>query len=465
MRIWLSAAAILLAGIVAGVLLAAGASADAWSTASELAACAPASAPKVVFPFSAPNARSGAGAIVWLGPAPGCSSATAVIDAAAIGDDDEPGAARVLARAAAGSLVAPLYALGTTAGEIVTVAGSSAASVLGAPAALLGEGSASGAAGKPAGLGGSDALVATMNGFIGDADVAAVAPAPGGGYEIVVRAQRHFAHALKGHRTLPIGRGAVSALAIGMDFRADRLLVWAQRGHLWAQYVNNRGRVKSRQLLGPAGYDPQISAVLSDDDRAFVIWTDEPAPGASGRTRVLLAHSAIGPRFHGARTVASFLEPSGVRLSPGCVAAERLSSEGVALLWPAIVGGHYVVQGAGVTQTGLLPVSTLSEPGEDVRLGAVATGPDSEIVVVVEVAPRTASGFESSQQELLATRSNLVHDSTGPGFGPLSELASAGANSDPSVGVDPANDAALVAWQSGTGAQARVEYSLGSGAS
>ena len=126
-----------------------------------------------------------------------------------------------------------------------------------------------------------------------------------------------------------------------------------------------------------------LAAVLSDNDHAFAMWTDEPPPGVGGATQVLLAHSAVGPTFHRTRTLASFTEPTGVRLTPGAVGAERLSDEGVALLWPAMVSGNYVVEAAGVSETGVRPPSILSESGQDVRLAAVATGPEDEFVVVV----------------------------------------------------------------------------------
>jgi hypothetical protein len=249
-----------------------------------------------------------------------------------------------------------------------------------------------------------------------------------------------------------------------MDFRADRLVIWAQDGSVWAQYVDNAGYRKAVQRLGPSGYDPQISAVLSDDDRAFVIWTDEPPSGTGGVSTVLLAHSATGPRFDGTQTLASFTEPPDVRLSPGSVAAERLSNEGVVLLWPTMAAGNYEVEAAGATESGLMPTSVLSEPGQDVRLGAVATGPESEVVVVVEVAPRTATGFDQAHQELLATRSGLVHGTGGVGFGTLDVIAPAGQNIDPAVAVDPSDDTAVVAWQTSSAAGVpQVDYSIGAG--
>ncbi|MGD0980287.1 MAG: hypothetical protein ABR946_02275 [Solirubrobacteraceae bacterium] len=464
MRIWLSALAVAGVALAASVVLAsAGASPDSWSAPATLPTCGAASRPKVVFPFSAPDRLVGSGAIVWLGTA-SCGAAATTIEIANVDGADRPQAPRaLLAGAVAGArLVAPLYAVGTATGEIIAVAGSAEASVLGSPEAVAADGFATGVVERLRLLGGPDTPLATMDGFIGDADLATLASAAGGGYEIVVRAQRHYAEALHGRRILRVGDARPTALAIGMDFRADRLVVWAQGGEVWAQDITNDGRTRARQLLGPSGYAPQIAALLSDDDRAFVIWTDEPPPGAGGATQVLLAHSAVGPTFHGARTLASFTEPAGVRLTAGSVAAERLSDEGVALLWPAMANGNYVVDAAGVTQTGVRPPSILAEPGQDVRLAAVATGPENEFVVVVALAPRTASGFEQSHQELLATRSNVVRGTTGLGFGPLAVIAPSGPNIDPSVAIDPDTDAALAAWQTTIAGTPKVEYAVGS---
>jgi hypothetical protein len=465
MRIWLSAVAVAGTAVAASVVLAAaGASPDSWSAPATLSTCGAARLPSVVFPFKAPDRLVGSGAILWLGAA-ACGDAATTIGIADLDGDDRPGAPRpLLGGAVAGTrLVAPLHALGTATGEIIAVAGSAVTSALGSPEAVAADGFATGALERLRPLGGPDTLVATMDGFIGDADVATLAQAPDGGYEIVVRAQRHYAQGLHGRRSLRVGSARPNALALGMDYRADRLVVWAQGGHVWAQDITNDGRVRARQLLGPSGYAPQIAAVLSDDDRAFVIWTDEPPRGTGGTAEVLLAHSAVGPTFHGAKVLASFTEPAGVRLTPGAVGAERLSDEGVALLWPTIANGHYVVEAGGVTESGVRPPSTLSEDGQDVRLAAVATGPENELVVVLALAPRTASGFDQSDQALLATRSNVVRGTTGLGFGPLAVIAAAGPNVDPSVAIDPDTDTALLAWQTSVAGVAQVEYAVGSG--
>jgi hypothetical protein len=418
-----------------------------WSPATALASCGAATTPRIAFPDSAPNAASGPGALVWLGDA--CSSGAPSLDGAVLRADvpQRPAAlsVRPLARFAA--------LAGTTQGQLVALAGAGGR-------AILAEGRATRRFAILEPLAGSDSPVAIQTGFIGDVDVATVARTARG-YAIVIRAQRHFRHRFGRAIRIPAGRAAPTALAIGMDYRADRLIVWDERGELYARYVTNANHVKARQRLGPAGYAPQIAAVLSDDDRAFVIWTDEPAPGTPGTARVLLAHSAVGPHFHHHTTLASFPESATLRLTAPAVAAERLSSEGVALIWPALGhSGRLVLDAAAALSTGRVRTpNVVSIAGRDVRLGAVATGPDNEFVALLEVAPRTSSGFDASHQAIFAIRSNVVADPGGLGFGALTQLAPPGPNSAPAVAIDPASDHALAAWQVGS---ASIDWSLGS---
>lgn len=418
-----------------------------WSPATALRTCGAATTPRVVFPESAPDARSGPGAIVWLGTA--CPSGPATLDAAVLSADSP--------RPPASLTTTPLDRFaalaGTTHGQLVAVAGA-----VGRP--VLGEGRATRGFATLKPLRGHDSLIATQTGVLGDVDVATVRRTATG-YAIEIRAQRHYQHHFGRTVAIRAGPAAPSALAIGMDYRANRLIVWDERGELYARYITNKNHVKARQTLGPAGYAPRLATVLSDDDRAFVIWTNEPPRGTAGSAKVLLAHSAIGPRFHGYRTLASFPESATLRLGAGAVGAERLSGEGVALLWPTLTqSGNLALDAAAAVSNGKVRApNVVSLAGEDVRLGAVATGPDNELVALVEVAPRTGAGFDANHQAIYAIRSNVVRDPGGLGFGALTELAPPGPNSAPAVAIDPANDHALAAWQTGS---ASIEWSLGS---
>jgi hypothetical protein len=72
-------------------------------------------------------------------------------------------------------------------------------------------------------------------------------------------------------------------------------------------------------------------------------------------------------------------------------------------------------------------------------------------------------GFDQSHQQLLTTRSNEVRDPGGLGFGPLTQLAAAGPNSDPAVAVDPDTDTAVAAWQTTLYGVPAIDWSAGSG--
>ena len=105
----------------------------------------------------------------------------------------------------------------------------------------------------------------------------------------------------------------------------------------------------------------------------------------------------------------------------------------------------------------MLTPATISEIGADLRLTALATGPRNDVVAVLERAPRADSGFDLNQQAILAARSL-------PGGGVAFEdpalLAPEGANSAPSVGVDPVSDRAVVAWQTVVGGNDEIAYAV-----
>jgi hypothetical protein len=457
------AAGALILTIIVLVASAPGASAQSWTAPATLSTCGPATAPKVAFAFKSPLRRVRDGAIVWLGLSPSCTdvgTGKTSVDIAALGSADLPGtpSAFTAGKAAEVGLLAPLSATITAHGKIVVIAGSSTLSTLGSPAGVFGEGYATGTFRSLKPVAGPADLVATATGVIGDSDIASVIVTARGQHFILLRAQRHYAHAFAAPYVLPTGAGPITALALGMDFRADTIVVWAQDGEIWARWVSNVGALGPRQLLGPSGFAPQISAVLSDDNRSFVIWSDEPAPGVAGLTRIYLDHSAPGPIFHGASVLSAYSEPSDVRLRPGALALVRLSGEGVVAVWPTLLGGFYVVDAGSVDTPQLRNPSVLSEPSQDVRLGAIAAGPRNDVAVLVEVAPRLSNGWDATQQQILATRSNQT-PGPGLGFAPLSELTSPGTNSAPSIAIDPDSDVAVAAWQSALFGVPSVQWS------
>jgi hypothetical protein len=318
------------------------AAAATWTGPATLATCAPAMNPSVVFPFSSPSQRSGRGAILWLGGAPSCSGSgaqPATLNSASLHSNDAPSAPRAIV--SHHHLVGPLATATTTGGQIVAVAGDTGAPSGGLPGALFGEGRAGGSLHSLAELGGAAELVATANGYIGDADVANTVTAVGGEQLIELREQRHYATSFSAPVVLDEGFAPITALTVAMDFRADSIVLWAQGGEAHAQWISNAGHASPPQVLGPIGYAPQLAAVLSDNNHAFVMWTNEPAPGAPGLSRIYLDHSGdnvtFGPHPH---TLAAFAEPPAQRLTPHSIAMVRMTpSEGVLAAWTLVHAG------------------------------------------------------------------------------------------------------------------------------
>jgi hypothetical protein len=440
---------------VALALATAGASAATWSPPATLRTCAPARDPQVVFPSSEPSQSSGRGAILWIGSPPGCAiSGALALDTATLHTSDQPSVARRVSDSL--GLEPPLEALGTTAGQLVAAVGSPAG-----PA--LHEGTAGSRLRFAGRLGPPGSSVAVADGYIGDADVVSTTLVAGH-RAIQLRAQRHYAHSFAGPVTMLEGPAPISSLTVALDFRADSIVVWVQGGRVRAQWVSNGGDPGAPQVLGPAGYRTPIAAVLSDDNRAFVIWVDQPPPGSDAPSTVYLDHSAGSVSFSAPpHAIATLLQPPAQRVGPGAVALVRMTpSEGVLAAWPVLLDGDYAVQAAGLTSSQVLPPATISQVGADLRLAALATGPRNDAVAVLERAPRTASGFDPDQQAILAART-VPGGPGGVAFEQPAQLAPEGANSAPAVGVDPASDRAVVAWQAVIGGEPEIGYAIRGG--
>jgi hypothetical protein len=429
--------------------------ASRWTAARTLRTCAPATAPKVVFPYSRPSVGSGSGAIVWLGGAPHCGRAARAgtnLDVAALQSDDALSAPRAWWRGT--GLVGPLETAATTKGQIVAAVGDG-------KSAVYGETTAGAGLSTLTPLGGPPSLVATANGYLGDAAIISTVSGVSG-QRIALRVQRWYERSFAAPISFTVGRAPITALLVAMDFRADSLIVWAQSGTVYERWISNHGRIFPSRALGPSGYAPQFAAVLSDNDRAFVMWTDEPPAGAAGGARIFLEHSSDKVTFGTPRVLASFTEPARQRLTPGSIALVRITpSEGVTAAWTSVsAAGNYMVSAAALTSHGgTLPAATIAQRGTDLRLAALATGPHYDIVAVLESSPRAAGGFDAAHQAILGSRTV----SGGPGgfsFEAPAELAAPGRNGAPAVAIDPDTDRTVVAWQTSAGGRPAVAYAV-----
>ena len=377
------------------------------------------------------------------------------LNTATLHTSDRPSVAR--SALDAGRLSAPLAAAATTSGQLVALAG-------GVRGTLLAEGSAGARLARIATIGALGTAYAAADGYIGDADVVSVETIDGR-QAIELRAQRHYASSFAAPVSMLEGTGPITSLSVALDFRADSLVVWAQSGKVHAQWVSNAGSASPPQVLGPAGYDPQIAAVLSDDNRAFVLWSHQPPPGSSAQTTIYLDHSANSVIFSARpRAIATLIQPPAQRLGAGAVALVRMTpSEGVLAVWPIILDGDYAVSAAGLTSAKVLAPATISQIGADLRLAALATGPRNDVVVVLERAARApAGGFDQTQQAILAART-VPGGPGGIAFEAPVLLAPEGPNSAPAVAIDPDSDRAVLVWQTVLGGADQIAYAVRGG--
>jgi hypothetical protein len=440
------------------------ASPPAWSNPSTLAECDLANGPQVAFPSASPSTPTGAGAIVWASdpstcgvPTPPVAHAPWGLSVAALGPTDR--ARLTSTRSLAGSSGVNSVAVGGTFGRVAVAVApdGSGASAHGGIAVL--QGRASEPLGPPMLLTGAQPPFALTRAYLGDVAIATVVPGPA----IAVRLERYFRPGFARARLIPISAGRVTALTATMDYRADVLLVWQQSDAIYAHMLRASGRPDPTQRVAPSGPDPQLHALVSDNDHGMIAWSSsDDAKRSRARTRVYLDLSAAGVRFGSPQLLASFADPQRVGRSSGSLALVRLSSENVVLAWTAAEHGHYVVRGAPAVFAATRPTVRLSDPHAQAVLADLAAGPAREAVALWKNGPRLRGGrLDKSQTELWAARASIGrHDrlrSRSPEM-----IAAAGPNVAPSVAVDPANDRAVAAWLA-LGAHRRIEYSVSLG--
>lgn len=446
-----------------------------WSAPASPPGCAAALAtpePLVVFPSAGPLVRSGPGALLWTAPR-GCSTRDVGVGGAAetldatLGADDLPGPGRALVPAA-GGLATVTAAAGTAAGDVLTVGASGAAAV---------------------------------SGYLGDAVLASPVRSPRGGWELAVRAQRHYSSVLGRPRLVPAGAGPVTAVAAALDYRAETLLVWAARGSVYACELPAAGPAGPVRRLGPAGADPELGALLSDDGHAIVVWRSFAAAptegfgsssaarvggasastvggggasrvgGAGASTTIELSLFQTGPGTTlepgSLRQVERFSDPPGFPLSPGSLRLIRLSSEAVMLAWTGLFDGHYVVRASPVSlRRGAWAPVTISPAtaarGDDAVLADLVPGPAAEALALWRTGPRLRSGAPNPRrQAILAARGHYA----GRGevaFEVPEPIAPPGPNGPPTAAFDPPTGRALAAWVTlaGGAGPGRLAYAL-----
>jgi hypothetical protein len=436
-------------GIAVGIDPAAGSEgARYWSAPATLSACPASGAPRVVFPSDSPSQRTGSGAVVWEASAacPGGEGARVAV----IGGRGTPGAGIVPRTRAGRRLVlgGPLAVGGAPAGQVVIAGASPERPAQG----MLIEGAAAGPFGTLSAVEFSDAPVALATAYLGDVALAS-APASGrGAGALRVRVQRHYTRGFGPGVTASAGGGAsIHALTLALDYRSDVLAVWAQGGSIYARELPASGAPQPIQRLAPAGSDTQIAALLSDDDRAIVAWSEQ----RGAQTSVYLDRSRTGVRFGAPLLLERCEDPDGLSAPAGSPSLVRLSSESVTMAWAGAAQGRWVVQTAAIDRVGAPSVATIAAPGGDALLEDLAPGPDGDALVLWSEPQQTPAGApELDDRAIFAARGI---DAGRPVFGQPEEVAPPGPNSDATVALDPDSDRALAVWR---GADGAIEYAI-----
>jgi hypothetical protein len=429
-------AAVVIASAVAAIVATSGASAaravtGPWSSPATVSGCAPSSPAQLGFPAASPTTPSGPGAIVCADGAGQLALVPLLGDAPATS---------IALTTGSGARYRPPFAITTTgSGGIVVAASTDNARSRGA---ILTEGGATSPTfHAPVELGGPGSPLALARAYLGDTAVASLLADParpaGSDGIVVVRVQRHFQAAFGRAVKISTQRGAVSALAVALDYRSDALVVWEQGGAIWARELRANGQLWPLQRVGSSAPRPQLQAVVSDDNRAIVSWVS--AVGA--RTHVWMSISGPLARFDARpRLLEAIRDPAGARLPDGSLRMTRLSSEGVLVAWTGEEAGRHAVRAAAVGLDGVKPVATISDPATDAVLADLATGPRAEAVAIwTATAPPAARLLEAARGVVGAGARAGVGPPVGGG---ALDAAAAGA----AVAIDPASDVSIAVW-------------------
>jgi hypothetical protein len=222
------------------------------------------------------------------------------------------------------------------------------------------------------------------------------------------------------------------------------------------------GRQEQNQRLGASAPNPQLRALVSDNNHGMVAWSSTYAPrGSAARTRVYVDLSGVGVRFATPRLLAAFHDPAQVGARSGSLALVRLSTENVILAWTDAEHGHYLVRVAPAVFAATRPSALVSDARGQAVLADLAPGPAGEAVVLWSQAP-LGSSIDVSKTELWAARA-MIEPHDRPAVSSRQQIAPAGPNSDANVAVDPANDRAVAAWLT-RGSHPSVRYARSFGA-
>ena len=398
-----------------------------WSTPATLTGCSSAWPAAVGYPASSPTAAAGTGAIVCAAGAGGLALAPLA----------GPLAAQPLSLTPGSPTPAGPFAVTTTGDGRIVVAASSVGGA--GRGAILAQGIAGSSFGRPRRLGGPGSPLSVARAYLGDTAVASLVPEPHATAAIVVRLRRHFQRAFGRAIQLATTRGAVTALHVTLDYRSDALVTWQEHGSIWARVLRANGRLWPLRRVGASRPQPQLQALISDDNRAIVTW----ASATATRTHIWIDISGTDAVFDAApKLVESYADAPGFKLPDGALRLVRMSTEGVLLAFTGKEAGRHVVRAAAVGLDGVKSVDTVSDPATDSVLGDLATGPRSDAIAA------WVATAADGHREVVAARGSAPH-AVAAFAAPESIAMLASPDRGVSVGVDPASDGAVAAWRDG----------------
>jgi hypothetical protein len=432
-----------------------------WSQPAILSGCSAPDAPAVVFPQDAPRHGTGPGAIVWGagsrcrgGAGPRVATIAAGTDIPMSGPDLGPHAGRAY------GLTGTVAAAAAPHGRILLAVGARTRGDAG-DGLLLSEGLARGPFSTPIATGGAAAPLSLTSAYLGDVALLAPGPSrsPSAAGPMELRVHRYYATAAGSFQPAVkvAAAGPIEGLTVAMDYRSDALAVWERNGTIYARDMPGSGRV-SRAVVRVASAAPgaHIAALLSDDNRATLAWSETRGQ----TTRVFAELSGTGVRFGAPRLLERLTDPDGASPPSGSPRLVRLLSESVMLAWSGAASGHWVVRAAAVDLNGVRSIETISAPGHDALLAALAPGPAGEAYALWSEPRTTRAGrLDSSDRALYAARGIDAY----PGrtiFTAPEAIAAAGVSGctgQAAIAVDPDSDRALAAWRTPGGT---IDYSL-----
>lgn len=430
--LWLSAAA----ATAAAAAPLAHAEPSAWSPPATPDPCPSTQAPVVAFPSDSPTHSTGWGAVVWQASPTCAGGAGARI--ARIGDGDIPGPSRIPSSPEGRPLrlTGPFTASGGPNGWIV-IAGQAAGP--GAGAELI-QGFADGPFYRVVHGSGGAAPAALASAYLGDVAVADAAPGPGGPLQVSL--ERHFATRFAPPAQEGRPAGQVHALTVALDYRSEAVLVWQQDGWLYAREVPAIGPAHRIWRLAPAVAGVRVVALLSDDNRAIVAWSEQ----LDGATSVYLDRSGAGVTFGAPQLLERFADPSGLAAPAASPRLVRLSSESVMMAWAGAEAGRWVVRTAAVDLHGLRTVGTIAAPGGDALLDDLVPGPNGEALAMWSEPAISPGGTPDLSRQAIFTARGFDEYPGFTHFGTPEQVAPPGPNDDATLAIDPGNGAAVAVW-------------------